>query len=122
MRISDWSSDVCSSDLQSAEWTLAETRLFKHDLEKGSSAVHDFGPGRHPGAFVFVPRSADGAADDGWLIGLVVNMNDQTTDLVILNADDFTGSAQAVVHLPQIGRAHVRPPVTHPHLVSRPLH
>src|SRR3546814_8810828 len=101
MRISDWSSDVCSSDLQSAEWTLAETRLFKHDLEKGSSAVHDFGPGRHPGEFVFVPRSADGAEDDGWLIGLVVNMNDETTDLVILNADDFTGSAQAVVHLPQ---------------------
>src|SRR3546814_12854994 len=101
MLISDWSSDVCSSDLeQSAEWTLAETRLFKHDLEKGSSAVHDFGSGRHPGEFVFVPRNAEGAEDDGWLIGLVVDMNDETTDLVILNADDFTGSAQAVVHLP----------------------
>ncbi|RYD40816.1 MAG: carotenoid oxygenase, partial [Sphingomonadales bacterium] len=38
--------------------------------------------------------------DDGWLIGLVVNMNDETTALVILNADDFTGSPQAVVYLP----------------------
>src|SRR3546814_342749 len=37
---------VAIPDEQSAEWTLAETRLFKHDLEKGSSAVHDFGPGR----------------------------------------------------------------------------
>ena len=41
-----------------------------------------------------------GAEDDGWLIGLVVDMNDETTDIVILNADDFTGSPQAVVHLP----------------------
>src|SRR3546814_19497508 len=79
---------VAIPDEQSAEWTLAETRLFKHDLEKGSSAVHDFGPGRHPGEFVFVPRSADGAEDDGWLIGLVVNMNDETTDLVILNSSE----------------------------------
>jgi carotenoid cleavage dioxygenase len=62
--------------------------------------VHDFGPGRHPGEFVFVPRGADGAEDDGWLIGLVVDMNDETTDLVILNADDFGGPPQAVIHLP----------------------
>src|SRR3546814_13024048 len=32
---------VAIPDEQSAEWTLAETRLFKHDLEKGPSAVHD---------------------------------------------------------------------------------
>ncbi|MGV3731756.1 MAG: carotenoid oxygenase family protein [Sphingopyxis sp.] len=82
------------------EMEIADTRLFRHDLESGSTAIHDFGPGRHPGEFVFVPRSAAGAEDDGWLIGLVVDMNDETTDLVILNADDFTGSPQAVVHLP----------------------
>jgi len=91
---------IAIPDGKSAEWALAETRLFRHDLEQGTTAIHDFGPGRHPGEFVFVPRSAAGAEDDGWLIGLVVDMNDQTTDLVILNADDFTGSPQAVVHLP----------------------
>ena len=91
---------VAIPDGETAEWALAETRLFKHDLGNGSTAIHDFGTGRHPGEFVFVPRSADGAEDDGWLIGLVINMNDESTDLVILNADDFTGSAQAVVHLP----------------------
>ncbi len=91
---------VAIPDGASAEWALAETRLFKHDLEKGETAIHDFGAGRHPGEFVFVPRSAESAEDDGWLIGLVVDMNDETTDLVILNADDFTGSPQAVVHLP----------------------
>src|SRR3546814_20762540 len=90
MRISDWSSDVCSSDL----------RLFRHDLENGTTETRDFGPGRHPGEFVFVPRSPDGAEDDGWLVGLVVNMNDETTDLVILNADDFMGPPHPVGHLP----------------------
>ena len=91
---------VAIPDGESPEWTLADTRLFRHDLESRTTAVRDFGPGRHPGEFVFVPRSTDGAEDDGWLIGLVVDMNDETTDLVILNADDFTGSPQAVIHLP----------------------
>jgi carotenoid cleavage dioxygenase len=47
-----------------------------------------------------VPRSETGAEDDGWLIGLVINRAADTTDLVILNADDFTGTPQAVIHLP----------------------
>ncbi|MFN4357166.1 carotenoid oxygenase family protein [Sphingopyxis alaskensis] len=91
---------IAIPDGRSAEWALADTRLFRHDLETGTTAIHDFGSGRHPGEFVFVPRKAAGAEDDGWLIGLVVDMNDETTDLVILNADDFTGPPQAVVHLP----------------------
>lgn len=91
---------IAIPDGKSPEWTLAETRLFKHDLEKRVTAIHDFGPGRHPGEFVFVPRSVNSTEDDGWLIGLVVDMNHETTELVILNADDFTGSPQAVVHLP----------------------
>lgn len=83
-----------------AEMAIAETRLLRHDLEKGTTEARDFGPGRHPGEFVFVPRATAGAEDDGWLIGLVVDMNDQTTELTILNADDFSGPPQAVVHLP----------------------
>lgn len=91
---------VAIPEAAKSEWQLADTRLFRHDLGTGTTDAHDFGPGRHPGEFVFVPRSEQGAEDDGWLIGLVVDMNDETTDLVILNADDFTGSPQAVVHLP----------------------
>ncbi|MEZ5708379.1 MAG: carotenoid oxygenase family protein [Blastomonas sp.] len=82
------------------EMDVAETRLFKHDLEARTAEVRDFGPNRHPGEFVFVPRSADGAEDDGWLIGLVIDMNSQTTELQILNADDFAGPAQAVIRIP----------------------
>jgi carotenoid cleavage dioxygenase-like enzyme len=91
---------VALPDRTTTEMEIGDTRLFRHDLQAGTTAVHDFGPGRHPGEFVFVPRRADGAEDDGWLIGLVVDMNDETTALVILNADDFTRSPQAVVHLP----------------------
>lgn len=91
---------VALSESAGAEMAIAETRLLRHDLEKGTTEARDFGPGRHPGEFVFVPRAAAGAEDDGWLIGLVVDMNDQTTELTILNADDFSGPPQAVVHLP----------------------
>jgi carotenoid cleavage dioxygenase len=82
------------------EMAIADTRLFRHDLERGVVETRDFGPGRHPGEFVFVPRNAEGAEDDGWLVGLVVDLTNETTDLMILNADDFTGPPQAVVHLP----------------------
>lgn len=91
---------VALPDHDTVEMAIADTRLFRHDLERGVVDTHDFGSGRHPGEFIFVPRSANSEEEDGWLVGLVVDMNDESTELVILNADDFTGSPQAVVHLP----------------------
>lgn len=82
------------------ELSIADTRLFRTDLESGAVAIHDFGPGRHPGEFVFVERPGGEAEDDGWLIGLVIDMNRETTELQILNADDFEGEPQAVIHIP----------------------
>ncbi len=80
---------------------LNETRLFKHDLTAGTRQVHDFGAGRVPGEFVFVPRSdGDGSEDAGWLIGYVVDTNDQHSELVIIDAQHFAGIPQAVVHIP----------------------
>jgi carotenoid cleavage dioxygenase len=80
--------------------TIGDTRLYRHDLVEGRTEVQDFGPGRHPGEFVFVPQGGGNAEDDGCYIGLVVNMGDQTTDLVILDARDFTGTPAATIHLP----------------------
>lgn len=82
------------------ELSIADTRLFRTDLESGAVAIHDFGPGRHPGEFVFVERPGGEVEDDGWLIGLVIDMNRETTELQILNADDFEGEPQAVIHIP----------------------
>jgi len=79
---------------------LGATGLYRHDLETGERQVHDFGAGRYPGEFVFVPRSGDSAEGDGWLMGLVIDLARERTDLVILDAMAFEGAPVAAVHLP----------------------
>jgi 8'-apo-carotenoid 13,14-cleaving dioxygenase len=80
---------------------LGDTRLFKHDLETGTRQVHDFGKGRMPGEFVFVPAHANSGEDEGWLVGYVLNTSENSTDLVILDARNFSGQAKAVITIPQ---------------------
>ncbi len=75
-------------------------RLYKHDLVAGGRAVHDFGAGRHPGEFVFVPARPDAREDEGWLIGLVIDAPSDTTELVILDATRFEDRPVATVSLP----------------------
>lgn len=79
---------------------IGANHLLKHDLETGAREVHDFGKDQYPGEFVFVPKSESAAEDEGWLIGLVVDMANQTTDLVILDAANFVAAPVARVHLP----------------------
>lgn len=83
---------------------MGGTQLFKHDVVAGTTEVRELGEYRHPGEFVFVPRSPDAAEDakedDGWLIGLVIDAANETTELQILKADDFTCDPQAVIHIP----------------------
>ena len=79
---------------------IAGTRLYKHDLEAGSRQVHEFGPDRHPGEFVFVPAHTQAGEDEGWLVGLVIDVARQTTDLVILDARDFEGRPTASIRIP----------------------
>jgi carotenoid cleavage dioxygenase len=74
--------------------------LFKHDMDTGARQVHDFGPNRHPGEFVFVPAHPQGGEDEGWLIGLVIDADTETTDLVILDARDFEAAPQASIRIP----------------------
>jgi carotenoid cleavage dioxygenase len=80
--------------------------LYRHDLETGGVLHHDFGPHQVPSEAVFVPRVADGAEDDGWLLSYVYDMQADRSAVVILNAQDFEGEPQAVVELP------VRVPLT----------
>jgi carotenoid cleavage dioxygenase len=93
---------------------VSANSLLKHDLKTGRKSVHDFGPQRYPGEFVFVPARTDAGEDEGWLIGLVVSMADETTDLVIIDARDFAGPPQATIHLP-----HRIPPGFHGNWVPR---
>ena len=79
---------------------IGASYLLRHDLQTGARTVHDFGEGRYPGEFVFVPASADAAEGDGWMIGLVVDLPNETTDLVILDAQDFTAAPVASIRIP----------------------
>jgi 8'-apo-carotenoid 13,14-cleaving dioxygenase len=74
--------------------------LFKHDLEAGTRQVHDFGPGRVAGEFAYVPAAGATAEDHGWLMGYVIDTADDTTELVILDAQNFAGPAQAAIRIP----------------------
>ena len=76
------------------------TRLYKHDLDTGGRRVHEFGDDHLPGEFVFVPAAADAAEDEGWLMGLVINAAEETTDFVILDARAFEAAPVATVRIP----------------------
>lgn len=86
--------------LPEGEFAIAATRLYKHDIVEGTREVHDFGEGRYPGEFAFVPRSADAPEGDGWMIGLVVDLPGETTDLVILDATRFAEAPVASIRIP----------------------
>jgi carotenoid cleavage dioxygenase len=72
----------------------------KHDLDAGTTESHDYGPGRAALEPVFVPRSADAAEDDGWVLTTVYDATTGRSDVVIVHAQDFTGAPVATIHLP----------------------
>lgn len=78
-----------------------DTRVLKHDFRTGERAVHDFGPGRHPGEFLFVSDPDRAREDGGWLLGLVHDDGLDRTSLVVLDAQDVPGAPVATVHVPR---------------------
>ena len=79
---------------------VAQPFLIKHDLLAGTRQDHALGAHRRPCEFVFVPKSAAAAEDEGWLMGYVVDLEHETTDLVIIDAQNFAGPPQAVITIP----------------------
>jgi carotenoid cleavage oxygenase len=82
-----------------AAFLTNDTALMKHDFERGTVQVRNL---RRAGGFsepVFVPRHAGAAEDDGWVLSLVYDAGNDTSDLLVLNAADFTG--EPIVHLPR---------------------
>ncbi len=84
--------------------SVGDASLVRHDLVTGDAVEHRFGtpeaPGG-PGEAVFVP--ADGAADEssGWYLGYVYDPTRDGSDLVIIDASDFSGPPVARIKLPQ---------------------
>ena len=79
---------------------LGEAPIYRHDFQTGERQAHDFGPGKVPGEFIFVPRSETAPEGDGWIMGYVIDAAAETTDLVILDASDLTKAPIASVHIP----------------------
>jgi carotenoid cleavage dioxygenase-like enzyme len=75
--------------------------LIKHDLHKGTSERQQQGAQRMFMEPVFVPRHADAAEDDGWVLAYLYDESKDSSDVVILNAQDFSGEPVATIHLPR---------------------
>lgn len=75
--------------------------LIKYDLNTGKSQTHEFGHGRYGGEAVFVPHPDAKAEDDGWLITFIHDHTTETSELVVVNAQDMTGEPVARVLIPQ---------------------
>jgi carotenoid cleavage dioxygenase-like enzyme len=75
--------------------------LIKHDLHKGTSERQQQGAQRMFMEPVFVPRHTDAAEDDGWVLAYLYDESKDSSDVVILNAQDFSGEPVATIHLPR---------------------
>ncbi|MBD2019753.1 carotenoid oxygenase family protein [Leptolyngbya sp. FACHB-36] len=75
--------------------------LIKFDLGNHSSQTHHFGTGRYGGEGVFVPRSGATDEDDGWLMTFVHDEAQDTSELIVLNAQAVTDEPIARVLIPQ---------------------
>ena len=72
----------------------------KHDVQRGTTEVHDYGPGRMTSEPVFVPKPGAVAEDDGWILSYVYDPQRDRSDVVILEAQDFSAGPIATIRLP----------------------
>jgi carotenoid cleavage oxygenase len=73
--------------------------LRKQDVVAGKTERHDVGAGRAAGEPIFVPASPDAGEDEGWVLSVVYDAGRDTSDLVIVDASDFTAAPVATVHM-----------------------
>jgi len=74
--------------------------IYKHDMQTGTATEFSVGPGRHSAEPVFIPKDDATAEDEGYLMTYVYDENKNTSDLIILDAQDLSRPALAQVHLP----------------------
>ena len=73
--------------------------LRKHDLVSGTLERRDEGPGHAAGEPILVPASTDAGEDEGWVLSVVYDAATDSSDLVVIDATDFTAPPVATVHL-----------------------
>ena len=70
------------------------------DVTTGKRTVHTFADGM-PGEPVFVPRAADAAEGDGWLVATVYRPSEDRSDLVVFEAMDVAKGPIGWAELPR---------------------
>ena len=74
--------------------------VMKVNMVTGAQEIHSFAPrGYLGGDPVFVPRQYGSEEDDGWVLAMVFDAARERSDVVILDAQNISGSPQAVLHL-----------------------
>jgi carotenoid cleavage dioxygenase-like enzyme len=74
--------------------------LLRFDLRHEDAETLELPAGVVAGELVFVPRAADGAETDGWLVHFQTDLTTDTTALVVRDAAALTEAPRAVVRLP----------------------
>ncbi len=83
------------------DFTAPLGTLMQHDLRSGTVTAAKLGAGRQAGEGVFVPSSSTAAEDEGWVLAVVYNAVEDSSDLVILDTTSFGGDPVATIRLPQ---------------------
>ena len=76
-------------------------QTLKHDLQLGETMVFDHGPGRAGGEAVFVPKDASNEEDAGYLMTFVHDLNNDSAEFVVMDAQDFSRGYVAQVKIPR---------------------
>ena len=71
------------------------------DLATGKRATYEFEAGDGPGEPVFVPRSANAAEGDGWVVSVVYRGNEDRSDFMVFDALDVAAGPIAAAQLPR---------------------
>ena len=75
--------------------------IVKYDETDGSRTSWTTGPHGHVGESVFAPDPDGTAEDDGWLLNIVYDDQQDSSDLVVLDARDVAAGPVATVRLPR---------------------
>jgi len=83
------------------ETPLQFSELIKYNRVQQTEEVHDFGSDAEIGEAVFAARPNHKAGDDGYVLVYVYDRLKQGSDLVILDAENFSAEPLARIHMPQ---------------------
>jgi carotenoid cleavage dioxygenase len=81
-------------------YAVTEHEIVQHDLDRGTTAVHPLGPDAEASEALFVPASAQGVDDEGWVV-TIVHRGSEPSEFVVLDASAMDKPPVARVRLPQ---------------------